>query len=46
MIGYEFEHQLNDTITLRQNARYATIKQKYRYTGVCQQCGKQHSINA
>ncbi|MGG7444617.1 TonB-dependent siderophore receptor [Kosakonia oryzendophytica] len=31
MIGYEFEHQLNDTITLRQNARYATIKQKYRY---------------
>ncbi|QLO79600.1 TonB-dependent siderophore receptor [Klebsiella grimontii] len=31
MIGYEFEHQLNDTLTLRQNARYATIKQKYRY---------------
>ncbi len=31
MIGYEFEHQLNDTFTLRQNARYATIKQKYRY---------------
>lgn len=31
MIGYEFEHQLNDTFTLRQNVRYATIKQKYRY---------------
>lgn len=31
MIGYEFEHQLNDMLTFRQNARYATIKQKYRY---------------
>ena len=31
MIGYEFEHQLNDVFTFRQNARYATIKQKYRY---------------
>lgn len=31
MIGYEFEHQLNDALTFRQNARYATIKQKYRY---------------
>ncbi|WP_342325490.1 TonB-dependent siderophore receptor [Kosakonia sp. BYX6] len=31
MIGYEFEHQLNDVFTLRQNARYASIKQKYRY---------------
>ncbi|HFK3784506.1 TPA: TonB-dependent siderophore receptor [Klebsiella oxytoca] len=31
MIGYEFEHQPDDTFTLRQNARYATIKQKYRY---------------
>ncbi|EMI7389165.1 ferrichrome-iron receptor [Klebsiella oxytoca] len=30
-IGYEFEHQPDDTFTLRQNARYATIKQKYRY---------------
>lgn len=31
LIGYEFEHQLNDMLTLRQNARYGTIKQKYRY---------------
>ncbi|HBU8664097.1 TPA: TonB-dependent siderophore receptor [Klebsiella oxytoca] len=31
MIGYEFEHQPDDTFTLRQNARYTTIKQKYRY---------------
>ncbi|EOI1391075.1 TonB-dependent siderophore receptor [Klebsiella oxytoca] len=31
MIGYEFEHQPDDTFTLRQNVRYATIKQKYRY---------------
>ncbi|MBK0162236.1 MULTISPECIES: TonB-dependent siderophore receptor [Klebsiella] len=31
MIGYEFEHQPDDTFTLRQNARYAIIKQKYRY---------------
>ncbi len=31
MIGYEFEHQPDDTFTLRQNARYATTKQKYRY---------------
>lgn len=31
MIGYEFEHQPDDSFTLRQNARYATIKQKYRY---------------
>ncbi|MGK9175700.1 TonB-dependent siderophore receptor [Yokenella regensburgei] len=31
MIGYEVEHQLNDIFTFRQNARYATIKQKYRY---------------
>nr|WP_318382667.1 TonB-dependent siderophore receptor [uncultured Enterobacter sp.] len=31
MIGYEFEHQLNDALTFRQNARYSTIKQKYRY---------------
>lgn len=31
MIGYEFEHQFNDALTFRQNARYATIKQKYRY---------------
>jgi len=31
MVGYEFEHQFNDVFTFRQNARYATIKQKYRY---------------
>jgi len=31
MIGYEFEHQINDMLTFRQNARYASIKQKYRY---------------
>lgn len=31
MIGYEFEHQLNEALTFRQNARYSTIKQKYRY---------------
>ncbi|POP43403.1 TonB-dependent siderophore receptor [Superficieibacter electus] len=31
MVGYEFEHQFNDIFTFRQNARYATIKQKYRY---------------
>ena len=31
MVGYEFEHQFDDVFTFRQNARYATIKQKYRY---------------
>lgn len=31
MIGYEFEHAFNDVFTFRQNARYAKIKQKYRY---------------
>ncbi|HGL5803765.1 TPA: TonB-dependent siderophore receptor [Citrobacter koseri] len=31
MVGYEFEHQFNDMMTFRQNARYASIKQKYRY---------------
>ncbi|HFQ3059140.1 TPA: TonB-dependent siderophore receptor [Enterobacter hormaechei] len=31
MIGYELEHQFADNLTFRQNARYATIKQKYRY---------------
>ncbi|NWC64244.1 TonB-dependent siderophore receptor [Cedecea sp. P7760] len=31
MVGYEFEHSFNDIFTFRQNARYASIKQKYRY---------------
>lgn len=31
MVGYEFEHAFNDVFTFRQNARYAKIKQKYRY---------------
>ncbi|SQC93015.1 Ferric hydroxamate uptake [Cedecea neteri] len=31
MLGYEFEHGFNDIFTFRQNARYASIKQKYRY---------------
>jgi iron complex outermembrane receptor protein len=31
MAGYEFEHGFNDVLTFRQNARYAKIKQKYRY---------------
>ncbi|VTP64857.1 Ferric hydroxamate uptake [Leclercia adecarboxylata] len=31
MIGYELEHQFADNLIFRQNARYATIKQKYRY---------------
>jgi outer membrane receptor protein involved in Fe transport len=31
LIGYELEHQFADNLTFRQNARYATIKQKYRY---------------
>ncbi|WP_407435547.1 TonB-dependent siderophore receptor [Lelliottia sp.] len=31
MIGYELEHQFADNLTFRQNARYASIKQKYRY---------------
>lgn len=31
MVGYEFEHQFNDMMTFRQNARYDSIKQKYRY---------------
>ncbi|MNB72651.1 Ferrichrome-iron receptor precursor [compost metagenome] len=31
MIGYELEHQFDDNLTFRQNARYASIKQKYRY---------------
>ncbi|MFC7396914.1 TonB-dependent siderophore receptor [Chelatococcus sp. GCM10030263] len=29
MIGYQFEHHLNDTWTVRQNARYSTIETKY-----------------
>lgn len=31
MFGYELEHQFADNLTFRQNARYASIKQKYRY---------------
>lgn len=30
MLGYLFEHRLNDTWTLRQNARYGAIKVDYR----------------
>ncbi|ELY5813504.1 TonB-dependent siderophore receptor [Cronobacter turicensis] len=30
-VGYELEHQLNDALTLRQNARYSHISQEYRY---------------
>ncbi|EOL8939833.1 TonB-dependent siderophore receptor [Cronobacter dublinensis] len=30
-VGYELEHQLNDAVTLRQNARYSHITQEYRY---------------
>ncbi|HEV7306067.1 TonB-dependent siderophore receptor [Ensifer sp.] len=29
-IGYEFEHELNDTFTFRQNARYTRIDTDYR----------------
>lgn len=29
MLGYEFEHRLNDTVTLRQNARYGELKVDY-----------------
>jgi iron complex outermembrane receptor protein len=29
MIGYQFQHRINDTWTVRQNARYATIETKY-----------------
>ncbi|WP_157627445.1 TonB-dependent siderophore receptor [Variovorax boronicumulans] len=31
MVGYQFEHRINDTFTVRQNARYA--HQKLDYTG-------------
>ncbi|MGJ7524100.1 TonB-dependent siderophore receptor [Variovorax sp. GB1P17] len=30
MIGYQFEHRINDTWTVRQNARYAHQKMDYR----------------
>ncbi|CAB3701492.1 Ferrichrome outer membrane transporter/phage receptor [Achromobacter deleyi] len=29
-VGYELEHRLNSTFTLRQNLRYSTISQRYR----------------
>ena len=29
MLGYEFEHRLNDTVTLRQNARYGALEVDY-----------------
>ncbi|MDP9991230.1 iron complex outermembrane receptor protein [Variovorax boronicumulans] len=29
MVGYEFEHRLNNTVTLRQNARYGELKVDY-----------------
>lgn len=29
MVGYEFEHRLNDTVTVRQNARYGELKVDY-----------------
>lgn len=29
-LGYEFSHELNDTWTLRQNARYADVDDRYR----------------
>ncbi|PIF77716.1 iron complex outermembrane receptor protein [Variovorax sp. 54] len=29
MVGYEFEHRLNDTVLLRQNARYGELKVDY-----------------
>lgn len=30
-IGYEFEHEFNDSLKIVQNARYSHIKQKYKY---------------
>jgi iron complex outermembrane recepter protein len=32
-IGYEFEHRLNDTVTLRQNLRYHDVDADLKYSG-------------
>jgi iron complex outermembrane receptor protein len=32
-IGYEFEHRLNDTFTIRQNARFASVDADLEYSG-------------
>lgn len=32
-IGYEFEHQLNDVVTLRQNLRYHSVDADLKYSG-------------
>ncbi|OHV85036.1 ferrichrome-iron receptor [Rhizobium sp. LCM 4573] len=34
-IGYEFEHRLNDIVTLRQNLRYHAVDADLRYSGFC-----------
>ncbi len=33
MIGYQFEHRINDTVTVRQNARYGRLKIDYQQLG-------------
>jgi len=33
-IGYEFEHRLNDVVTLRQNFRYNAVDSKLEYSGL------------
>ncbi|WP_062207653.1 TonB-dependent siderophore receptor [Aureimonas sp. AU12] len=33
-VGYEFEHRFNDTLTIRQNLRYAHIDADVKYTSI------------
>lgn len=33
-IGYEFEHRLNETVTLRQNLRYSAVDAELEYSGL------------
>ena len=33
-IGYEFEHRLNEVVTLRQNARYSAVDADLEYSGL------------
>jgi outer membrane receptor for monomeric catechols len=42
MVGYSFDHQFNDTFTVRQNLRFAKTSQNSFTVGVC--TGKQRNM--
>lgn len=45
VLGYEFEHEMNDAVTLRQNARYTRIDGDYRILTVNSLAADQHTLN-